>query len=601
MNILGINYSHDASACLIVNSKVVMAIEEEKMSRIKQDKGWPVHAISKILQSAGLTPADIDVVAFGGHAYAYNGVNETKYRFSKDPADKRAEIRDRIMTYYRLKKSTISESNQLLFVDEIRKQGFTKATVKFYNHHLCHAYSAFYAAPFTSDLLITADGYGDNEAFNYYTFDSVKGIIPLQINDHSTSIGQFYSSITKLLGFRPMRHEGKITGLAAFGKSTGLVALFRSLFKYDENGKFIRFPFTPAGKFKIDPDQLAHLSLREKINFYTSENETAREYSYNAVVMYNWIKKVTEGHTKEDIAYACQLVTEEVVVGHTKKILNEYFPGKKVKVCLAGGLFANVRVNQELYEMNEVENIFIQPAMGDAGLSLGAAMMHDISLHKDVSTELYRFKTTFIGPDYADEVESFVKTVGAEFEVRLMDQPAKEIAQLINDNVIIGFWHGAMEWGPRALGHRSMILNTFDRKVNDTLNQRLNRTEFMPFAPSVIDYMVKTYMPAYEENCPAADYMTITYDVDPKYHEQLQAVVHVDGTARPQVVTKETNPYYYDIIDEFYKLSGCGAIVNTSFNVHEEPIVSTPATAFKALKDDRIDVLILDNYLLRKK
>ncbi len=601
MNILGINYSHDASACLIVNSKVVMAIEEEKMSRIKQDKGWPVHAISKILQSAGLTPADIDVVAFGGHAYAYNGVNETKFRFSKDPADKRAEIRDRIMTYYRLKKSTISDSNQLLFVEEIRKQGFTKATVKFYNHHLCHAYSAFYAAPFTSDLLITADGYGDNEAFNYYTFDSVKGITPLQINDHSTSIGQFYSSITKLLGFRPMRHEGKITGLAAFGKSTGLVALFRGLFKYDESGKFIRFPFTPAGKFKIDPDQLAHLSLREKINFYTSENETAREYSYNAVVMYNWIKKVTEGHTKEDIAYACQLVTEEVVVGHTKKILNEYFPGKKVKVCLAGGLFANVRVNQELYEMNEVENIFIQPAMGDAGLSLGAAMMHDISLHKDVSTELYRFKTTFIGPDYADEVESFLNTVGAEFEVRLMDQPAKEIAQLINDNVIIGFWHGAMEWGPRALGHRSMILNTFDRKVNDTLNQRLNRTEFMPFAPSVIDYMVKTYMPAYEENCPAADYMTITYDVDPKYHEQLQAVVHVDGTARPQVVTKETNPYYYAIIDEFYKLSGCGAIVNTSFNVHEEPIVSTPATAFKALKDDRIDVLILDNYLLRKK
>jgi len=601
MNILGINYSHDASACLIVNSKVVMAIEEEKMSRVKQDKGWPVHAISKILQSAGLSPSDIDVVAFGGHAYAYNGVNETKFRFSKNPADKRAEIRDRIMTYYHLKKTTISNSNQQLFEDEVRKQGFTKAIVKFYNHHLCHAYSAFYAAPFTSDIIITADGYGDNEAFNYYSFDTVNGIKPLQINDHSKSIGQFYSAITKLLGFRPMRHEGKITGLAAFGKPTELVDLFRSLFKYDENGKFIRFPFTPEGKFKIDPAQLAHLSLRERINFYTSENETAREYSYNAAVMLNWIKKVTEGHSKEDIAFACQLITEEVVVAHTKKIIDQYFPGKKVKLSLAGGLFANVRVNQELYEMFEVENVFVQPAMGDAGLSLGAAIMHDISLHKDLSTELYRFKTTFIGPDYADEVESFVKSQGPEYEVRLMENPAKEIAQLINDNVIIGFWHGAMEWGPRALGHRSMILNTFDRKVNDTLNQRLNRTEFMPFAPSVIDYMVKTYMPAYDETCPAADYMTITYDVDPKYHEQLQAVVHVDGTARPQVVTKATNPYYYDIIDEFYKISGCGAIVNTSFNVHEEPIVSAPETAFKALKDDRIDVLVLDNYLLRKK
>ena len=146
-----------------------------------------------------------------------------------------------------------------------------------------------------------------------------------------------------------------------------------------------------------------------------------------------------------------------------------------------------------------------------------------------------------------------------------------------------------------------MILNTFDRKVNDTLNQRLNRTEFMPFAPSVIDYMVKEYMPAFDDNCPAADYMTITYDVDPKYHDLLQAVVHVDGTARPQIVRKKDNPYYYDIIDEFYKLSGCGAIVNTSFNVHEEPIVSTPQTAFKALNDRRIDVLILEEYMLRYK
>ena len=145
------------------------------------------------------------------------------------------------------------------------------------------------------------------------------------------------------------------------------------------------------------------------------------------------------------------------------------------------------------------------------------------------------------------------------------------------------------------------VTPAFDRTVNDTLNKRLNRTEFMPFAPSVIDHMIKTYMPAFDDNCPAADYMTITYDVDPKYHDLLQAVVHVDGTARPQIVRKDANPYYYDIINEFYKLSGCGAIVNTSFNVHEEPIVSTPATAFKALADDRIDALVLEDYLLLKK
>ena len=179
-----------------------------------------------------------------------------------------------------------------------------------------------------------------------------------------------------------------------------------------------------------------------------------------------------------------------------------------------------------------------------------------------------------------------------------MDAPAKEIAQMLMDNQVVGFWHGTMEWGPRALGRRSMILNTFDRTVNDSVNKRLNRTEFMPFAPSIIDYMMETYIPSYKKDCPAADYMTVTYDVDPKYHDQLQAVVHVDGTARPQAVKKETNPYYYEIIDEFYKLSGCGAIVNTSFNAHEEPIVSGPEVAYKALKEDRIDSLVIDNYLI---
>jgi len=601
MNILGINFGHDSSACLTINSRIINAIEEEKMSRIKQDNGWPENAIEKILRSANLKPSDIDVIAFGGFAYAYNGINEIRYRFSKNRDFKRREVLDRIMTYLNLKRSTISDENKKIFEEEVLKKGFTKAKVVFYNHHLCHAYSAYFAAPFKSDIVITADGFGDSEAFNYYGFDQVKGIVPIEINDHTTSIGQFYSSITKLLGFRPMRHEGKITGLAAFGKKTELVDKFTSLFRYDENGNFTRFPFAEKGKFAIDSKELSHLTIGEKINFKTSENQTGREYAYNALVLFNWLKDVTKNHTKEDIAYACQLVTENVVVKHTKRIIDKNFPGKKVKISLAGGLFANVRVNQELFEMEEVENIFIQPAMGDAGLSLGAAIMHDLSEKKTVTTDSYIFINTFIGPTFDEELNNFIKKVGPEYEVTKMTNAAKEVAKLINDNVIVGFWHGAMEWGPRALGHRSMILNTFDRKVNDTLNQRLNRTEFMPFAPSVIDYMAKEYMPAFDENCPAADFMTITYDVDPKYHDVLQAVVHVDGTARPQIVKKKDNPYYYDIIDEFYKLSGCGAIVNTSFNVHEEPIVSTPETAFRALQDDRIDALVLEDYLLVKK
>jgi carbamoyltransferase len=249
--------------------------------------------------------------------------------------------------------------------------------------------------------------------------------------------------------------------------------------------------------------------------------------------------------------------------------------------------------------MPEVDEVFVQPAMGDSGLAIGAAILADIEFGKRGTTARYPFCDTYHGPEFSDELQDFLKQVSGEAVVEKMENPAQRIAELLKENAVVGFWHGRMEWGPRALGKRSMIINTFDREVNDSVNKRLNRTEFMPFAPSVIDYMTKTYMPAYDGECPAAEYMTITYDVAPEYHEMLQAIVHVDGTARPHVVRRETNPYYYDIIDAFYKLTGCGAIVNTSFNVHEEPIVSTPASAYKALRDDRIDVLVMEDYLIR--
>jgi carbamoyltransferase len=252
-----------------------------------------------------------------------------------------------------------------------------------------------------------------------------------------------------------------------------------------------------------------------------------------------------------------------------------------------------------IYELSAVSNVFVQPAMGDSGLAIGAAILADIEKNGLSKLDNYKFTDTYIGPDYTNEIEDFLHSIRNECEIELMDNAPMKIAEMLRDNYVIGFWQGSMEWGPRALGKRSMILNTFDRTVNDSVNKRLSRTEFMPFAPSIIDYMMKTYIPNYNETCPAADYMTITYDVKKEFHELLQAVVHVDGTARPQSVSKKTNPYYYDIIDQFYKLTGCGAIVNTSFNAHEEPIVSTPQSAYKALKEDRIDVLVLDQYLIK--
>lgn len=601
MIILGVNFSHDSSLTIIKDGKILCSIEEEKTSRVKQDFGWPQTAVDRLFKEYNILPSEVDIIAFGGMIYELINKNEIRYRFDKNTSTKNKEIINRITAFLGITGDMKREENDEIFIDELKKQGFVNAKVKFYNHHLCHAVTAWYPAPFTCDLIFTSDGHGDGEAMTFYKNTSEKGLTLLQSFDHQTSVGQFYSGITQLLGFRPTRHEGKITGLAAYGKETELLKLFRDLFKF-KDGILTRFPFDQKEQLWDKYELNKVLNLKTKINFH-SESSIGISYAHNALILDAWLKEVTKGHTKEDIAFACQKVAEEVSVELLDYAIKKFYNGQKIKLGLAGGVFANVRINQFLFEHELVENIFVQPAMGDSGLSMGAAILADLEIHQNYSTDQYRFEHTYLGPDYTKDLNDFIAAINAaEYEIENMGETAAmTIAQLMNENKIVGFWHGQMEWGPRALGKRSMILNTFDRSVNDTLNQRLNRTEFMPFAPSVIDYMVKTYMPKFEEKDIAADYMTITYDVDPAYHEQLQAVVHVDGTARPQVVKKETNPYYYDIIDAFYKLTGCGAIVNTSFNVHEEPIVSTPASAFKALVDQRIDVLVLDQYLIKRK
>lgn len=601
MNILGINFGHDAAATLIKNGKIILSIEEEKISRVKQDFGWPQQAIEVILAQASLKPADIDVVAVGGFIYQELGANEIKFRFNKTKGSKRLEYIDRVLAYVGLTGDRFTDKNKAIFEQEIKEKGFTKAKVAFYNHHLCHAAGAFYCAPFTPDLVISCDGQGDGESFNFYTYDGQHHLKPLVINGQEVSVGAFYSCITQLLGFRPTRHEGKITGLAAYGKPSILEEQFMSLFSYKDN-RLTRYPFDQVEELWEHYNLASKLNLTHKINLQTSESSVGVDYTKRYEILKAKIEELSKGWSKEDIAYACQKVAEQVVVNETKKVIESFFKGKKITVGLAGGVFANVRINQMIYEMPEVSNVFVQPAMGDSGLAIGAAILCNIALSEHpVSATDYRITHTYLGPDYDAQVESFTQKITHEATVEKMENPAKQIAQMMKDNLVVGFWQGSMEWGPRALGKRSMILNTFDRTVNDSVNKRLSRTEFMPFAPSIIDYMMKTYIPSYDSDCPAADYMTITYDVAPEFHELLQAVVHVDGTARPQSVTKSTNPYYYEIIDEFYKLTGCGAIVNTSFNAHEEPIVSTPESAYKALKEDRIDVLVLDQFKITMK
>lgn len=598
MIILGINFGHDCSVALIRKGKLVAAIEEEKVSRKKQDFGWPRKAIERLLHEHNLRPSDVDYVVFPSTNLSNYGKQEITYRFTKNQSDKKAEYRRRVLCYLGLSSNKAGRDNTAVFLKQLQKEGFSKAQIHAFNHHLAHAASAFYASPIDLDLIITSDGHGEESAFNFYK-PTEQGIELLHSNDYTTSVGAFYSMITKLLGFRPTRHEGKITGLAAYGKPSTLLDEFRKLFEY-RNNSLCRFPFDQLAHYWNEYGIEKQLSFSQKINLKTSEGPISLDYAKRSYVLFEHLKKITNGFSKEDISFACQKVSEEITVNELKRVLQRHFPNRKVRVGLAGGVFANVRINQFIYETEGVDNVFVQPAMGDSGLAFGLAALADITLQKkEPNRRHYTFADTYHGPDYTQEIPAFLAAIQDESEIERLKEPAKRIAQLLADNQVVGFWHGRMEWGPRALGKRSMILNTFDRTVNDSVNKRLSRTEFMPFAPSVLDFMMKTYIPSYQADCPAADYMTITYDVDPQYHDLLQAVVHVDGTARPQCVRRESNPYYYDILHEFYQLSGCGAIVNTSFNAHEEPIVSTPEAAYKALKEDRIDCLIIEDYLIR--
>tara|TARA_B100002052_G_C15886337_1_gene601714 strand:- start:1956 stop:3752 length:1797 start_codon:yes stop_codon:yes gene_type:complete len=598
MIIVGVNFSHDSSIAIIKDNKLIAAIEEEKLSRIKQDKGWPLFAIKRLFSEHSIKKNEVDFVVFDKEVPKNLGKFEILFRFTKKRYFKWMEIFSRIFSYFLNIQRIDEEQNKKLISNLVKSSGFDSAECIFLNHHLAHAASVYYTSPFKCDLVLTADGHGGEDAINYYNFNENK-LKCIHSNNYTTSVGAFYSAITEILGFRPNRHEGKITGLAAYGKETELVEKFRNLFRYNNRNQLERFPFD-LNTYWNDNKVMYGLSLTKKINLNSSSSNLEKDFAMRYLCLIREIKNNIQNHSSEDIAYACQKISEEVILNDMCKVL-EKNEMNNVKIGLAGGVFANVRINQKIYENNKISNIFVQPAMGDSGLALGLALITSFN-NNLCSLEAFKFENTYLGPDFSSDLKLFVsKFRDHNIKVNKMINPGKEVANLLADNKIVGLWTGKMEWGPRALGSRSIILNTFDKNVNDSLNQRLNRTEFMPFAPAVLDSYAKKYFPKYDFSVPAADYMTMTYDTNPKYKNILQATVHIDGTARPQIVYEDKSPLYYNIIKEFSKISNCGAIVNTSFNAHEEPILSSPETAINALKNKRVDFLVMDDHLFELK
>ncbi len=557
MNILGISaLDTDATAALIQGDRITYSAGEERFSRIKQHTGFPAESVRYVLERAGLRPGDIDIVAYPFYPWYKEAlliskgflINNVYNLFQND------NLRSKFyhFAYYvRFCKNAFSDHNKYHneLLDNLGKLGLTKK-LKRVEHHLSHAASAFYTSGFEEALIVTLDAYG-SELAGSISLGSTQGIRKVLDIRYPHSLGLFYSQVTEALGFKPTRHEGKIVGLAAFGNPS---ILFDEIYK--------RF------------------------------NSSSSGFAYISGLNMKYARELAKKYPREEIAAAYQAVLEKVVTDVVAAYVRKY---KQQNVVLAGGVTANVKLNQRVFEIDGVKNIFVFPNMGDGGTGAGAALFCASQVNGKMRP--YKLKDVYFGSSYTDEeIKSQLEKEGLRYEY--FDEIEKEIAARIAQGKVVARFNGAMEYGPRALGNRSVLYHAKDPSVNEWLNKRLERTEFMPFAPATLyEFAEKCYINIKGAEH-AATFMTITFDCTEYMKKTSPAAVHIDGTARPQLVHKDINPSFYKIISEYHKLTGIPSVINTSFNMHEEPIVCTPYDAIRAFKLGRLEYLAIGNFLV---
>lgn len=594
--VLGLHVSHDASACLIINNEIRYAVQEERLTRTKFYDGFPREAVKWILgQDVG--PIDRIKVAIAG---TYQHIENPSFVYLADSVGRQplASARGRIAAKAAsiipagpLKTLYFSKNVYARYLDsELEAVGLNGNPRRFFDHHECHAATAFLPSPYQEALVITQDGRGDGLSGTYSVGRGTH--LERRISQSAdSSLGQIYAGVTGYLGFKPLRHEGKITGLAAFGSDTELRTKLEGLFTVADDGSIFR-----VSSLELEAQfGGAKLCVREKKLVNAGPPEYA-EHTRFGIVFRHWMAKVAEGMSREDVAYAVQTATENVLLASVRAFASASGTSLPVPVALAGGLFANVKLNQRIRDLAEVSDVFVQPAMGDCGLSVGAALL---ASKEDGAFVRKTLRHVYTGNQYTDEeIEGVLSVWPSKPRYERFEQVEQEIGRLVANKLVVGRFNGAMEFGPRALGNRSIIIHPGDGEVNKSMNERLQRTEFMPFAPSVLDHRAADYFVGFQDHQITTDWMTITYNVHEEKKASIEAVVHVDDTARPQTVRAETNPSYFKILEAFEAHTGLGCFVNTSFNMHEEPIVCTPEDALRAFDLGSVDVLAIGSFIV---
>jgi carbamoyltransferase len=577
MRILGIYDDHNAGCAVIEDGNILAAVEEERLSRIKLHNGNvdgpPVQSLNSVLEISQSKPENIDKIALAimPPAQLMRYVLSDLFKTQKNSKWILASLFSKSIRWDKYWLFYPYFFN-LLRIHRVKKlladAGLGDKPIEFVDHHRSHAASAYFTSGKTKALVVTLDGQGDGQCGQVWLGENGRMKLLREVSSYH-SPGLFYNFITWYLGYKPMRHEGKITGLAAHGDYDKVRNYFEAMFGFD--GKDFRY--------------------------YHAEKQMQHAYPHRT--NYDKFKKAlpAEFHklTPEDVAAGVQVLTENVVAQFVQQYLEETGP---IDICMAGGVFANVRVNQKVAELANANSVYIFPAMGDNGLPVGAALYaYYQTLGWPEIKEMPKLEHVYFGPGYSDaEIEAELKKSGLNYEYD--KNIAATIAGLLHQNKVIARFDGRMEYGPRALGNRSILYPPSDQTVNDWLNHKLHRTEFMPFAPvTILESMNGNYKNITKNDYPAR-FMTITFNCSEEMRQTCPAVVHVDQTARPQLIDEKVNPVYYHILKEYQKLTGLSSIINTSFNMHEEPIVCSPYDAIRAFKLGHLDYLAISNFLV---
>jgi carbamoyltransferase len=581
MNILGINAYHgNASAAIVCDGKLVAAVEEERFNRVKYAAGFPAAAIRYCLKEAGLTLADVDHVAVPRNPYARLG---TKLFYAlRMPSF--ARERARVLTKFK-------------GIPEALAQAFdfdpAKLTAKFHRieHHQAHLASGFFVSPFERAALLSADGLGDFASTMWGTGTrnrmNIEGAIAFP-----HSLGLFYSAVTQYLGFLKFGDEYKVMGLAAYGQPEQLVA-FRDIVHFDarSNGNGFRLGLDYFTHHRTGPE----MTWAEADKTPTLGKMFSPEMSRKLGPFRAPEEPLEQRH--RNLASSLQARLEEVYLGMLKKLAQH--TGLK-SVCLAGGVAFNCVANGKIFDATPFEHVYVHPAAGDAGLAVGAAyyVWHQI-LGQPRS---FAMDHAYWGPGYSrEEVRRAIDANGlARCGYSMAELPEKELMQhtaaIIADGKILGWFQGRAEWGPRALGNRSIVADPRRPEMKEILNQRIKHREiFRPFAPSILAESTGEW---FEKSHPSP-FMNLAYSVRPEKRDRIPAPTHVDGTGRLQTVTREANPRYHALISAFRDLTGVPVVLNTSFN-DNEPIVCRPEEALDCFLRTQMDALVLGDFLITK-